>query len=73
MPTNLPARPLPQPLLQRLAHTWRELTDDQNELLVVMSFALSPFAVLIVLFLFNTPEKMSAAWQCEEVQCIAGP
>ncbi len=71
MPTNLPVQPLP--LLGRLGHKRRELSDDQIQLLVVMSFALSPLLVLFVLFLFNSPEKMSAAWQCVEVPCMAEP
>ncbi len=71
MPTNLPAQPLP--LFARFALKWRELSDEQNELLVVMSFALSPVAVFIVLLLLFGPEGMSSAGQCEDVQCIAGP
>jgi hypothetical protein len=73
MPTNLPARALPHSLFGRLARKWRELSDDQTELLSVMSFTLTPLAVFIVLLLLLGPEHMSSVWQCEEVQCIAGP
>jgi hypothetical protein len=72
MPTNLPTRPLP--LLAQLMRKWRELSDDQTELLIVMSFALSPLAVLLFLIFLAGPQRMSYSSTCDELQCsFEGP
>jgi hypothetical protein len=68
MPTNLPAQPW-----LRTARTFPTTTEreQRDEFFVVLSFALSPLAVLLVLLFLTAPSQMSSAYVCGEEQCVA--
>ncbi len=68
MPTNLPAQPWPR--TARALQTKSE-HDEGDDLFVVLCFALSPLAVLMLLFFLASPSQMSSAYVCGEEQCIA--
>ncbi len=71
MPTNLPAQPWPQTARPLQAAAKHEDYEDQENLFVVLCFALSPLAILLLLFLVAAPNQFSVAYACSEEQCAA--
>jgi len=67
MPTTLPA----QPWLHFKSGGESLKLKDQREFIILLSFALSPLAVLLVLFCLAGPEKMSGEWLCDEPGCMS--
>ena len=69
MPTNLPAQPWPR--TARALQTTRPRSSEEDDLFVVLCFALSPLAVLLILLLLAAPGQLSSAYVCGEEQCLA--
>ncbi len=66
MPTDLPAQPWPT--IVQGTEPLRD-DDDRTQLLVVLCFALSPLAVLLLVFFLTGPERMSLSLECGDTAC----
>jgi len=67
MPMEMPIIPVNR--LDELKRAQRR-RDDQDEFLIVLAFALSPLAVLLVLFFLVGSEHMSHVIECGDAACF---
>jgi hypothetical protein len=68
MPTDLPAQPWPTIAEARQGQRG---DGERTQLLTLLCFALSPLAILLLLFFLIGPEKMAQALVCGEPECVA--
>jgi len=67
MPTDLPLRPS---FFIKNARRLNWIDKDEREFLLVFCFALSPLAVLIMMFLLLSPTQMIQSLSCGDTICI---